>query len=149
MFDRVDSPRLPRRGVLQAPERPKTRGDCVSGPRPCPWVSCRHHLGVDVLGTEVRERAGWDEVDALGRPLRPSCSLDVADDGPQPIEPIARALGVSARRVDQLLKRAVRRAWSRAPHGDIREHLLAVLEGADIERGHLPNGRTSADKWLH
>ena len=29
--------------------RPRTRGDCVSGPRPCPWVGCKYHLALDLL----------------------------------------------------------------------------------------------------
>jgi len=28
--------------------RPKTRADCIDGPRPCPWLGCRYHLGVEV-----------------------------------------------------------------------------------------------------
>ena len=28
--------------------RPQTRSDCQGGPRPCPFVSCRHHLYLDV-----------------------------------------------------------------------------------------------------
>lgn len=28
--------------------RPKTRGDCEDGPRPCPWAGCRYHLYLDV-----------------------------------------------------------------------------------------------------
>lgn len=26
------------------PSRPQTRGDCKDGIRPCPWMSCHHHL---------------------------------------------------------------------------------------------------------
>lgn len=29
--------------------RPVTVGDCRDGPRPCPWLSCRHNLLLDVL----------------------------------------------------------------------------------------------------
>src|SRR4051812_43658731 len=29
-------------------ERPLRRADCANGPRPCPLVSCRHHLYLDV-----------------------------------------------------------------------------------------------------
>src|SRR3977135_1711586 len=29
-------------------ERPKSRADCVEGARPCPFVSCTHHLYLDV-----------------------------------------------------------------------------------------------------
>lgn len=35
------------RALLAIP-RPRTRGDCLTMPRPCPWVGCRHHLLLDV-----------------------------------------------------------------------------------------------------
>jgi len=28
--------------------KPRTRAECVDGPRPCPYVSCQHHLYLDV-----------------------------------------------------------------------------------------------------
>mgnify|MGYP003477495209 FL=1 len=67
----------PEADRIQA-ERPRTRADCIDGPRPCPWVGCRHHLYLTVdekkgaltlnfPGTEV-----WD--------LKHSCALDVAGD---------------------------------------------------------------------
>lgn len=30
------------------PRRPRTRGDCEDGPRPCPWVGCRYNLMLEV-----------------------------------------------------------------------------------------------------
>jgi hypothetical protein len=56
--------------------RPRVRGDCASVPRPCPFVSCRHHLYLDVT-----ER-GWlklnfPHLDVLE--MAESCSLDVAE----------------------------------------------------------------------
>jgi hypothetical protein len=58
------------------PPRPTTRGDCVAGHRPCPWVSCRHNLFADV------SENGWLKLNFPH--LDPdqmveSCSLDVAD----------------------------------------------------------------------
>src|SRR6476659_8340628 len=39
-------------GRLLYPEtdywRPESREECVDGPRPCPFVSCKHHLSIDV-----------------------------------------------------------------------------------------------------
>jgi hypothetical protein len=57
-------------------DRPVTRGDCAGGQRPCPWVSCRHHLYLDV------ERGGsmtlhFPHLEAWEIPQ--TCSLDVAD----------------------------------------------------------------------
>lgn len=59
-------------------ERPTRRTQCIDGPRPCPYMSCRHHLGLDVEdGVVVLNRAIVDEeVPIFGRP---TCSLDLAD----------------------------------------------------------------------
>ena len=39
-------------GKLLYPEtdyyKPKARAECAEGPRPCPYVSCKHHLFIDV-----------------------------------------------------------------------------------------------------
>src|ERR1700712_3156790 len=39
-------------GKLLYPEtdyyKPATRAECAEGPRPCPYVSCKHHLFIDV-----------------------------------------------------------------------------------------------------
>ena len=50
--------------------RPKTRGDCIDGPRPCPWAGCRHSLVLNVsfVGT-IKMAPEHSE----------TCSLDVAD----------------------------------------------------------------------
>ena len=29
-------------------EKPRSREECLEGPRPCPFVSCKHHLFIDV-----------------------------------------------------------------------------------------------------
>jgi hypothetical protein len=39
-------------GKLLYPEtdyyKPRMRAECAEGPRPCPYVSCKHHLFIDV-----------------------------------------------------------------------------------------------------
>lgn len=60
--------------------RPKTRGECVSGLRPCPWLSCRYHLALEVKkdGTIASSLPLVDgELDLAALPE--TCSLDVAD----------------------------------------------------------------------
>lgn len=44
------------RGLPVLPERPRTRGDCVNGIRPCPWIACRYHLLFNV-GSDGHIRA--------------------------------------------------------------------------------------------
>lgn len=80
-------------------ERPQTRGDCVGGPRPCPWASCRHNLFLDVdqrtgsLHFAFGDRELWD--------LPETCALDIADRAGATLDEVGRALGVTRERVRQ------------------------------------------------
>ena len=86
-------------------EAPRTRGDCIDGPRPCPWVSCRHHLAIGVTrfgGLSIT----WPglEIEAIGY----TCSLDVADDGGgMLLDEIGEILNVTRERVRQIEARAL------------------------------------------
>lgn len=66
----------PEADRIQA-ERPRTRGDCVNGQRPCPWVSCRHHLYLDV--SEADGSITLNHAKLQPWEMRESCALDVAD----------------------------------------------------------------------
>jgi hypothetical protein len=79
--------------------RPTTRGECIGGQRPCPWVSCRHHLLVDVKpnGTLILNHPGKDVDELEG-----SCALDVADRGGASLEKVGNLLGVVLERIRQL-----------------------------------------------
>jgi hypothetical protein len=81
-------------------QRPVTRADCVDGPRPCPWVSCRHHLWVDVSKTgKLTYRPGDEDT--------PSCALDVADRGGIDGGQTARMMGVTRARIEQNYRAAM------------------------------------------
>lgn len=54
--------------------RPRLRSECKDGPRPCPWLGCRHHLGNDEHDGIVRV-----DVSRLSNAALPTCSLDVAE----------------------------------------------------------------------
>jgi hypothetical protein len=84
--------------------RPVTRGDCRGGPRPCPWVSCAHHLYL-----EVTDNGG---VKLLFPDLEPeemavSCALDVADEGGETLEAVGAAMNITRERVRQMQERAL------------------------------------------
>lgn len=84
--------------------RPLTRGDCLAGARPCPWVSCRHHLYLDVSDDGAIKLNFPDlEPDQLD----PSCSLDEADKGEQTLEAVGAILNVTRERTRQIEARAL------------------------------------------
>jgi hypothetical protein len=79
--------------------RPKTRADCVDGPRPCPWVSCRYHLWLNV---ESHGRVRFNCGDMTG----PSCVLDEAAKGPKTLTEVGEIMGVSKQRAEQIERSA-------------------------------------------
>lgn len=85
--------------------RPRMREDCIDGPRPCPWLSCRHNNYLEVspetgaIKLAHPGREPWDAVE--------SCSLDVAEQGGLRLERVGQILGVTRERVRQIEKRAL------------------------------------------
>lgn len=98
----------PRKVELPVLERPRTRGECVDGPRPCQWETCRYHLA----GT------GRHRVNTTGTPLdsSDSCALDVSDRGEHTLPEVAVKLEVNNRRVQQIEAGALHKL-SRTPLG--------------------------------
>ena len=117
--------------------RPRTRADCVRGPRPCPWISCRHHLAEprinergrlylnvlsDSLGVDADAATVDAFIDAASDALldmAETCALDVVEADPDGVtlEVTGGALAVTRERCRQLegkalasAKRACRRA---------------------------------------
>ncbi len=105
-------------------QRPRTRGECATVPRPCPWVGCRMNLFLDVseAGTIRKDHPG----EPGDMPPEHSCALDVASRGELTLEEIGNLLrGVSRERIRQIERSALRRFGLR---GGAR---LAELADAD------------------
>lgn len=107
--------------------RPRTRLDClpggINGARPCPFVSCKHHLYLDVsYGGSVVLNADVD-ADELHL-LADTCALDVSERGGATQEGIAGLLGVTHQRAEQIESDALAKLRERAAP------LAELLEGA-------------------
>lgn len=79
---------------------PATRAECVGGERPCPFVSCRHHLFLDVDGVNGSIKINFP--DREPEELKHSCSLDIADDGDRTLEEIGVVMNITRERVRQV-----------------------------------------------
>jgi len=78
---------------------PTTRGECRHGPRPCPYVTCRYHLGLDVTrGGSVY--MPWPQMDPWEVPE--TCALDAAEQGPRTLDEIGALLNITRERVRQI-----------------------------------------------
>lgn len=108
------------------PGVPATRADCVDGPRPCPYVSCRHHnwllLQQDRAGNPKRGRQGETTFKAS---TMESCALDVAAHGATADE-VGAVLGVDPTRVRQILATAIGKL--KRAGVDVKEFLAAMRE---------------------
>ncbi len=68
-------------GRLLFPEtdywKPRTRADCANAPRPCPYISCKHHLFIDVSPRTGAIKLNFPDLEVWE--MNESCALDIAD----------------------------------------------------------------------
>ena len=107
-------------------QRPKTRGECVNGPRPCPWISCPHHLFADVTeaGALKINFPGVEPTD-----LAESCSLDVAERGGITLEEVGEITNVTRERARQIELTGLVKLGINAKERGIEQEDLAALDG--------------------
>lgn len=80
-------------------ERPRTRSECPTE-GPCPWVSCKHHLYLDI-GTETGSiKVNFPELEP--HELRNSCALDVAERGGITLEEVGQVMNLTRERIRQI-----------------------------------------------
>lgn len=95
--------------------RPQSRADCVGRPRPCPWVSCRYNLYLDVREDGVLK---LNFPDKEPDEMTASCALDLAEDGPRTLDGIAAIMGMSKERARQLEAKGFEKMRDRLPRVD-------------------------------
>lgn len=81
-------------------DRPANRSECVSEPRPCLYVTCKHHLYLD-----VNPETGSVKVNFPGKEvweLTETCALDVAERGGITLEEVGEILNLTRERIRQL-----------------------------------------------
>ena len=85
--------------------RPKTRADCVNGPRPCLFVSCKHNLYLDVnpetgsIKLNFPDKEIWE--------LEYTCALDVAEKGGITLEEVGAIMNLTRERIRQVETRGL------------------------------------------
>lgn len=93
-----------RIGALLYPERsywrPKTRKDCANVARPCPYVSCKYHLYIDVNPATGSIKVNFPDLEVWE--LGNSCALDVAQQGGITLEEVGEILNLTRERIRQV-----------------------------------------------
>lgn len=80
--------------------RPQTRAECVDGPRPCPYVSCKYHLYLDVQPRTGAIKLNFPDIEV--EEMKESCALDVADRGGVQLQELGALTNLTRERVRQL-----------------------------------------------
>ncbi len=86
--------------VLDAYDRPRTRGECMTSERPCPFVSCKHHLYLDVNPETGSMKLNFPDLEVWE--MKETCSLDVADRSGITLEEVGEILNLTRERIRQV-----------------------------------------------
>jgi len=92
------------RGRMLYPEtdywKPKTRAECVDMERPCPFVSCKYHLYVDVHPIRGSIKVNFTDLEVWE--MTETCALDIADRGGITLEEVGEIMNLTRERVRQV-----------------------------------------------
>lgn len=80
--------------------RPTQRSECAVGPRPCPWVGCRHHLYLDVNPDNGSIKFNFPDLEPWE--LSPSCSLDITQQEGATLDEVGAFMNLSRERIRQI-----------------------------------------------
>ncbi len=81
-------------------EKPKMRVECASGERPCPFVSCKHHLYLDVSAKTGAIKLNFPDLEVWE--MNETCALDVADRGGTTLEEVGAIMNLTRERIRQV-----------------------------------------------
>jgi hypothetical protein len=80
--------------------RPKTREQCVGGQRPCPYVSCKQHLFLDVSARTGAIKLNFPDLEVWD--MQETCALDVSDRGGTTLEEVGAIMNLTRERIRQV-----------------------------------------------
>jgi len=96
-------------GRLLYPEtdyyKPRSREECLGTERPCPYVSCKHHLYLDVSPRTGAIKLNFPDLEVWE--MKETCALDVADRGGTTLEDVGAIMNLTRERIRQVEVRAL------------------------------------------
>ncbi|OGQ84981.1 MAG: DNA-binding protein [Deltaproteobacteria bacterium RIFOXYA12_FULL_58_15] len=98
-------------------DRPKNRSECRNGPRPCLYVSCKHHLYLDVNPETGSIKLNFPSQEVWE--LEETCALDVAERGGITLEEVGEILNLTRERIRQLEVTALEKMKSGASEHEL------------------------------
>jgi hypothetical protein len=119
-------------------ERPVTRTECQDAPRPCPFVSCKHHLFLDVSARTGAIKLNFPDLEVWE--MNESCALDVADRGGTTLEDVGAIMNLTRERIRQVEVKALAKLQALRDMEALRDYVdegpvgkrrLPVIQAAD------------------
>ena len=93
-----------RLGALMYPPvdepKPHIRSECAEGQRPCPYVSCKYHLFLDVNPETGSIKLNFPDLEVWE--MKDTCSLDVADRNGITLEEVGEIMNLTRERIRQV-----------------------------------------------
>jgi hypothetical protein len=86
-------------------EKPKMRTECIDGARPCPFVSCKHHLYLDVSARTGAIKLNFPDLEVWE--MTETCALDIADRGGTTLEEVGAIMNLTRERIRQVEVKAL------------------------------------------
>src|SRR5258706_3212656 len=86
-------------------EKPKLRSECIDGARPCPFVSCKHHLSLDVSSRTGAIKLNFPDLEVWE--MTETCALDIADRGGTTLEEVGAIMNLTRERIRQVEVKAL------------------------------------------
>ena len=126
--DKIEEAQL----ILQAFEqfRPRSRGECKNAPRPCPWVSCKYHLYLDIVPQSGSIKMNFPDLEVWE--MTETCALDVADRGGITLEDVGSLLNLTRERIRQVERSGIDKLRS-ALGDEADEELFEEDDSEDVD----------------
>jgi hypothetical protein len=121
-------------------QKPKTRAECVGIDRPCPFVSCKHHLYLDVSARTGAIKLNFPDLEVWE--MNETCALDIADRGGTTLEEVGAIMNLTRERIRQVEVKGLARLQGLKEMEDLRDYVdegpigkrrLPVLQAAQVE----------------
>ena len=94
-------------GIIREIEasRPRSRAECAGAQRPCMFISCKHHLYLDVNPSTGSIKLNFPDKEVWE--LDETCALDVADRGGITLEEVGTIMNLTRERIRQVETRGL------------------------------------------
>ncbi len=112
-------------------DRPMARSECATGVRPCPYVSCKHHLYLDVNPDTGSIKLNFPDLEVWD--MASTCALDVAERGGITLEEVGEILNLTRERIRQVEVKGLQKLRETADGLGLQDFLSFLEQNLGID----------------